>query len=262
MQTLPIFQVDAFAEERFSGNPAAVVPLNNWLPDELMQKIAMENNLSETAFFIPDGDNFALRWFTPTAEVRLCGHATLATAHVIFNHLDYRKEEIHFQSRQSGILRVMKDGDLLVLDFPADAMTETSMPAGLQEAMNAIPTEVYKGLTDYMCVFPSQEIIESLNINIPLLAKLPVRGLICTAPGKGVDFVSRFFAPAVGVDEDPVTGSAHTSLIPYWSKRLGKQAMHAIQLSKRKGVLRCKMAGDRVHIAGRALTYLEGSIFI
>lgn len=261
MQQLPIYQADAFAEERFTGNPAAVVPLKRWLSDDLMQKIALENNLSETAFFIPEGENFAIRWFTPAAEVRLCGHATLATSHVIFNHLEYKREEILFSSK-SGQLRVMKDGDLLVLDFPADDFAASPTPVGLEEALGEIPTEVYKGITDYLLVFESQEIIEALKPDLRKIAALPIRGLICTAPGKDVDFVSRFFAPAVGVDEDPVTGSAHTTLTPYWSQRLGKQAMNAIQLSKRKGILRCEMAGERVHIAGKAVTYLVGNIFV
>jgi len=261
MQQFPIYQVDAFAEERFTGNPAAVVPLTQWLPDALMQKIAMENNLSETAFFIPEGNNFAIRWFTPAVEVKLCGHATLATSHVIFHHLNYVAEEILFSSK-SGQLRVMRDGDLLVLDFPADNYTAAPTPVGLEEAIGAIPAEVYKGKTDYLLVFPSQEMIEALRPDLRKLSELPVRGIICTAPGKGVDFVSRFFAPAAGVDEDPVTGSAHTTLTPYWSQRLGKQAMHAIQLSKRKGILRVKMAGERVHIAGRAVSYLIGQISV
>lgn len=261
MPQLPIYQVDAFAEELFTGNPAAVVPLSQWLPDEVMQKIALENNLSETAFFIPEGDNFALRWFTPAVEVILCGHATLATSHVIFNHLNYKGKEILFSSK-SGQLRVMKDGDLLVLDFPADNFTASPTPVGLEEALGEIPTEVYKGKTDYLLVFSSQEVIAALRPDLRKIAELPVRGLICTAKGKDVDFVSRFFAPAAGVDEDPVTGSAHTTLTPYWSHRLGKKTMQAIQLSGRKGILRCEMAGDRVHIAGRAITYMIGNIFV
>jgi len=256
---LQIFQADAFASSLFKGNPAAVVPLTEWLSDELMQQIALENNLSETAFFIPEDDHFHIRWFTPKAEVRLCGHATLATAHVIFNELEFQGEHIEFNS-QSGILTVKKIGDKLQLDFPADfAQTVEPIPV-FAEAFGTHPLATFKGRTDYLLLFDSEETIQEFQPDISLLLATNARGIIVTAKGTTVDFVSRFFAPAVGVNEDPVTGSAHTTLIPFWSKRLNKTEMTALQLSARGGQLWCTLSGDRVLIAGKAVTYLRGEI--
>jgi len=256
-----IFQVDAFTNHLFGGNPAAVCPLDKWLPDSVLQNIAMENNLSETAFFIFENNSFSIRWFTPAAEVSLCGHATLATAHVIFKHLDYKGERIDFQS-QSGVLSVKQMGEKLILNFPADNPTKIEIPSRLSDALSANPLEAYKGRTDYLLVFKNEEEIAGIKPDFRKLAAEGVRGIMITAPGKSVDFVSRFFAPGVGIDEDPVTGSAHTTLIPYWSRKLGKIEMNALQTSKRGGVLSCRLLGERVEIGGEAVTYLEGFITI
>ena len=258
---LPIYQADAFASGLFKGNPAAVVPLQEWLSDELMQQIAMENNLSETAFFIPEGDHFHIRWFTPRAEVRLCGHATLATAHVLFNELNFQGDLLEFESL-SGILTVKKVGEKLQLDFPADFAQEVEPINTFTEAFGAKPLQTFKGRTDYMLLFDSEETIQNLRPNIQLLLSTNARGVIATAKGNEVDFVSRFFAPAVGVNEDPVTGSAHTTLIPFWANKLGKTELTALQLSARGGQLWCTLSGDRVFIAGKAVTYLRGEIEI
>jgi len=256
---IKIYQVDAFTDKLFGGNPAAVCPLDNWLSDETMHNIAMENNLAETAFYVNENGKFRIRWFTPKLEVVLCGHATLATAHVLFNHEGHKGDEITFDSL-SGPLRVLKNGDLLTLDFPADIVKPSSMTSELRTAFQSMPTEVWKGKTDYMLVYSKEEDITALKPDFGILAKAPVRGIIVTAKGKNSDFVSRFFAPASGVDEDHVTGSAHTLLIPYWSAKLGKKNMTAIQLSARKGHLQCTFAGDRVMIGGNAKTYLTGTI--
>ncbi len=256
---LSIYQADAFASGLFKGNLAAVVPLREWLSDELMQQIAMENNLSETAFFIPEGDRFHIRWFTPKSEVRLCGHATLATAHVLFNELDFQGELLEFESL-SGILTVKKVGDRLQLNFPADFAKEVEPIETFTDAFGAKPLQTYKGRTDYMLLFDSEETIQNLQPNIQLLLSTNARGVIATAKGKKVDFVSRFFAPAVGVNEDPVTGSAHTTLIPFWANKLGKIDLEALQLSARGGQVWCTLSGDRVFIAGKAVTYLRGEI--
>lgn len=258
---LSLFQVDAFTDHVFGGNPAAVVPLESWLPDLLMQQIASENNLSETAFFVPEPAGYRIRWFTPVSEVDLCGHATLASSHVLFNHLDFPGDLLEFQSR-SGILRVKRDGERLTLDFPADTMQEVTAPENLVIAIGRKPVNTFKGKTDFMMVYTSQSDVEEIVPDIPLLLKTDARGVIVTAPGKEVDFVSRFFCPQVGVAEDPVTGSAHTSLTPYWSARLGKTMMKASQLSKRKGHLTVSLKGDRVEISGKAVTYMKGEIFI
>lgn len=258
---LSIYQADAFASGLFKGNPAAVVPLSEWLSDELMQQIAMENNLSETAFFISEGDRFHIRWFTPKAEVRLCGHATLATAHVLFNELDFQGELLEFESL-SGILTVRKVGDRLQLNFPADFAKEVEPIETFTKAFGAKPLQTFKGRTDYMLLFDSEETIQNLQPNIQLLLSTNARGVIATAKGKKVDFVSRFFAPAVGVNEDPVTGSAHTTLIPFWANKLGKMDLEALQLSARGGQVWCTLSGDRVFIAGKAVTYLRGEIEI
>lgn len=261
MMKLPIYQVDAFATEIFEGNPAAVCPLDEWLPDDVMQNIAMENNLSETAFFVKQGDRYGLRWFTPAAEVDLCGHATLASAHVLFEHLGYEKEVIKFDSN-SGELQVRKEGDRLVMDFPTSSLDEVEIPENLEEALGTAISKTFRGNTDYLCVLQSEKQVRTLNPDINLLDQVEVRGIIITAPGAKTDFVSRFFAPAVGVDEDPVTGSAHTVLTPYWSNRLRKKELIARQVSKRGGTVYCKDNGDRVALSGEARTYLMGEIFI
>jgi PhzF family phenazine biosynthesis protein len=256
---LKIYQVDAFAAGLFKGNPAAVVPLTRWLADELLQQIAMENNLSETAFFVSEGNQFHIRWFTPKAEVRLCGHATLATAHVLFNELGYQGELLTLESL-SGILTVKKVEDQLQLDFPADFAREVESIEAFTKAFGAEPTTTFKGKTDYLLLFDSEETIKNIQPDIQLLRSTPARGIIVTAKGSEVDFVSRFFAPSVGVNEDPVTGSAHTLLIPFWANRLGKTKLTALQLSARGGQLWCTLSGDRVLIAGKAVTYLKGEI--
>ncbi|TND08989.1 MAG: phenazine biosynthesis protein PhzF family [Bacteroidetes bacterium] len=254
-----IYQVDAFAEQVFSGNPAAVCPLGSWLPDEMMQHIAAENNLAETAFFVPLGDDFHIRWFTPAVEVDLCGHATLAAAHVLFEHEQYARKQIRFQSR-SGWLEVSKTAGGLTLDFPADELQQLTPDPAMNKAIGAVPLEIWKGKTDYMLVFENQEQVEKLLPDFRLLAKSGGRGIIVTAPGRDCDFVSRFFAPQAGIDEDPVTGSAHTSLTPYWAVRLKKNPLRAMQVSRRGGKLLCSMNAGRVLIEGKAITYLKGTI--
>jgi|SRR5450756_198642 len=258
---LRIYQVDAFAERLFGGNPAAVCPLDAWLPDDVMQQIAAENNLAETAFYVPADGGFQIRWFTPTVEVDLCGHATLASAHVVFAHDRPKDDVVEFASK-SGLLKVKREGELLVLDFPADTVEPVTVPQMLIDALGREPIETYKGKTDYLLVYGVEEHVAGLTPDLCDLAMVPARGIIVTAPGRHVDFVSRFFAPQVGVPEDPVTGSAHTTLTPYWSARLGKRELSAMQLSKRQGRLRCRLAGNRVEIAGRAVPYLSGTISI
>ena len=257
-----MYQVDAFASELFSGNPAAVCIMDAWMPEELMQSIAAENNLAETAFAVPSTDGYEIRWFTPETEVALCGHATLATAHVLFTTLDQRLSRIRFQSRQRGILEVSKAGDWLVLDFPSDPPSQIEMPEGLQSALGGMPKSCWKGLTDYMVVYETAEEIRALKPNFHLLNKIPVRGVIATSPGGNFDFVSRFFAPRCGVPEDPVTGSAHTTLTPYWARVLGKTGLNAAQLSSRGGTLRCELTGDRVKLAGKAITYMKAELYL
>lgn len=257
-----IYQIDAFADEVFGGNPAAVCILTDWLADDLMQNIAAENNLAETAFVVKGANNYEIRWFTPTIEVALCGHATLASAHVLFEYFDLDSDIINLHSRHSGALSVSKNEDLLTLNFPADTINEVSLPADILNGFDKKPIAVYKGKTDYMLVYEKQEDIEQSNPNLHILRQSDARGIIITAPGDTVDFVSRFFAPGSGVDEDPVTGSAHTTLTPYWSNRLAKTKLLALQLSKRKGNLICELDGDRVKISGKAVTYLIGDIYL
>lgn len=257
--TLTIYQVDAFAEKVFEGNPAAVIALHEWLPDETMQNIALENNLSETAFFVPCENGYHIRWFTPGAEVDLCGHATLAAAHVLFQHLNYAEKEIQFESR-SGILLVKKDGALLTLNFPASDVEAKYIPTNLKTAFNIHPHKCFKGRDDLMLCFKNEADLLKLQPDFIKIVESNTRGVICTAPSEKYDFVSRFFAPAVGVNEDPVTGSAHTMLIPYWAKQLDKTEMIAKQISKRGGILHCKYLDDRVEIGGQAVTYLVGEI--
>lgn len=256
---LKIYQIDAFTEKLFGGNPAAVCPLDKWLDDSTMQKIALENNLSETAFFVKQDDVYEIRWFTPKAEVDLCGHATLASAYVLYNHLSYSKEEIKFQSK-SGLLTVKKEGDLLVLNFPVDQSTKVALPETLAAAFNIKPIKCLKGKTDYLLLFENQEDIENLKPDFSKILEAGARGVIVTAPGTDVDFVSRFFAPVVGINEDPVTGSAHTTLTPFWAIQLDKTELTARQLSERQGYLICRYIKDRVEIGGQAVTYLIGEI--
>lgn len=259
---IKIYQVDAFASKVFAGNPAAVCLLEEWLDDQLMQRIANENNLSETAFAVPVEDYFEIRWFTPEVEVDLCGHATLATAHVLFNHLDYPSNLVKFNSIHSGKLSVEKNGKLLTLDFPADTLEEMVVPEIIVTALHRPPLKAFRGKTDFMFIYASQSEIESMKPDFGLLAQMGGRGIIVTAMGNDSNFVSRFFAPQTGIDEDPVTGSAHTSLTTYWSRVLGKKRLSAQQLSARGGQLICELVGDRVKISGEAVSYLEGEISI
>ncbi|OIN59667.1 PhzF family phenazine biosynthesis protein [Arsenicibacter rosenii] len=259
-----LYQLDAFTDRLFAGNPAAVIPLTEWLPDEQMQRIAAENNLAETAFYVATGEpgHYHIRWFTPTVEVDLCGHATLATAYVVF-YLEQKPDadRITFDSR-SGPLNVCREEEgWLVLDFPVDTVQKaTLLPPALLTAFDEKPVAILKGKTDYMLVYETQEQIEQLTPDFRELVTVPARGVIVTAPGKDVDFVSRFFGPQSGIDEDPVTGSAHTTLIPYWAEKLGKTSLKAQQLSARGGSLMCKLSGERVEIAGQVQLYLKGEI--
>jgi predicted PhzF superfamily epimerase YddE/YHI9 len=257
---IPYYHVDAFTGSVFAGNPAGVCVLEEWLPAETMLGIAAENNLSETAFLVEREAHYELRWFTPVTEVDLCGHATLASAHVAFHHLGHTGSLVRFASK-SGMLPVGREGEVLVLDFPARPGERCETPDALREGLGREPAEVYLA-RDYMAVYPTQADVEALEPDMELLKQVVSLGVIATAPGDEVDFVSRFFAPTVGVPEDPVTGSAHCTLIPYWSARLGKQALHARQVSARGGELYCQDAGARVHIGGRAVTYLTGEILL
>lgn len=260
MARLKQYQIDAFAARVFKGNPAAVVPLDAWLEDRILQAIAEENNLSETAFFVPSPTGFHLRWFTPVAEVDLCGHATLATAHVLFEILGYRQPVIAFQTR-SGELLVERQGSWLVMDFPAAPPQSCVAPDALIEGLGYQPVETLAA-ADYVCVFESDEQVRAVVPNFETLRRLDRRGVIVTARGQDVDFVSRFFAPKFGIPEDPVTGSAHCELAPYWAARLGKNRLSARQVSKRGGEIECELQGDRVKLAGRAITFMEAEIMI
>ena len=255
-----IYQVDAFSSQVFSGNPAAICPLEEWLPDDQMQAIAGENNLSETAFFVRNGDGYGLRWFTPAVEIDLCGHATLATAFIILNDLTPSEKSVRFQTK-SGTLVVNREGDLYSLDFPSRPPIECEAPSKLVEALGGSP-EAILAARDYLVVYASEDEVRKLEPNMQLVSQLDKFAVIVTAPGKDVDFVSRFFAPAKGVPEDPVTGSAHCTLIPYWSKRLGKKKLHAYQVSKRGGELWCEDRGERVTMSGKAARFLEGTIYL
>ncbi len=281
--TMRIYQLDAFTDRLFAGNPAAVVPLMDWLPDEQMQQIAMENNLAETAFYVKtdEENHYHIRWFTPTVEVDLCGHATLATAYVVFFLEDKglsnaSVDQIFFDSR-SGPLKVCRgEHDWLTLDFPADVVQKPNLqPPALLTSVREKPVAIFKGKTDYLLVYETQEQIEALEPDFREMSTIPARGVIVTAPGRtsddatnseqAVDFVSRFFGPQTGIDEDPVTGSAHTTLVPYWAEKLGKTELTARQLSKRGGYLRCKLNDDgtrpaRVDISGQVQLYLTGEI--
>jgi PhzF family phenazine biosynthesis protein len=257
-----IYQIDAFAEKVFSGNPAAVCLLDEWLDDDVLQKIAMENNLSETAFFVKRGNFYEIRWFTPTMEVDLCGHATLASAYVLFHHENHKQNCIHFYSPKSGELTVTKQNELLTLNFPTDNYKNIPISEPLTAGFEQQPVEALKGKTDYVLVFEREEQIKNMKINLSAISKLDKQGVIITAKGDEVDFVSRYFGPQCGIDEDPVTGSAHTTLTPYWAKKLNKIELVAVQLSKRKGYLQCKHLGDRVEISGQGKLYLIGEIYL
>lgn len=258
---IDLYQADAFSGRLFEGNPAAVCPLDEWLPDSVMQQIAMENNLSETAFFVKEeGGGFQLRWFTPTTEVDLCGHATLASAHILFEEMGFGEPEIVFSSN-SGPLKVRKRENRLVMDFPATIGEKVSAPEILFDAMGINEAEVFRA-TDYMIVLDNRQEVAALEPDFTRLEKVKTRGVIATAPDGEYDFVSRFFAPAVGVNEDPVTGSAHTMLTPYWARQLAKKELRARQISKRGGTVYCTDLGERVEIGGEAVTYLTGTINI
>jgi PhzF family phenazine biosynthesis protein len=258
--SIPYYQVDAFTHRLFSGNPAGVCLLADWLPDSVLQSIAAENNLAETAFVVQRGSYFDLRWFTPTLEVDLCGHATLASAHVIFRHLGYRDAVVRFQTR-AGELTVTLSDDLLTLDFPSRPAVACSAPAELQEGLGISPTGTAKD-RDYLAIFDNERAVRELRPDMTALMRLDCLGIIATAPGDNCDFVSRFFAPRVGIPEDPVTGSAHCTLIPYWAERLGRSRLRALQISQRGGELFCEHRGERVGIAGRAVTYLSGFLHV
>ncbi len=261
MKQLKMFQIDAFASVVFRGNPAAVCPLTNWLSDELMQAIAAENNLAETAFFIQNGDNYDLRWFTPRYEVDLCGHATLASAFVIFTALEPTRNSVQFNTR-SGPLWVKRNGDLLTMDFPSLQPTIcTNPPALLLEGLGKTPQFVLSTKSKYITVFASEDEVLAIQPDFKLLEQLHPHGVVVTALSKDADFVSRYFAPSYGIPEDPVTGSIHCSLVPYWANRLGKTQLYAKQVSNRGGELWCEAQQDRVTISGRAVRYLEGDIY-
>ena len=257
---LRIFQIDAFTDAVFGGNPAAVCPLESWLDDATLQAIAAENNLSETAFFVPANGAYDLRWFTPLAEVDLCGHATLATAHVVFRHVRPEADSVAFETR-SGRLEVSRRGEGMAMDFPALAAPPVATPADLAVGLGAEPVAAFADM-DYLALFETEAEVRAIEPDLPALARLDRRGVIASAPGESVDFVSRFFSPRLGVPEDPVTGSAHCMLAPFWAERLGKTTLLAHQVSARGGIVRCSVAGARVLLSGRVVQYLEGTITV
>ncbi|MDD9877342.1 MAG: PhzF family phenazine biosynthesis protein [Magnetovibrio sp.] len=257
---IPIYQIDAFTDKAFGGNPAAVCPLDDWLPDETMQSIALENNLSETAFFVANGGGgYDLRWFTPAAEVDLCGHATLATGALLLETLTPDAERVRFETR-SGTLEVARDGDTLVMDFPALPAAPVEMPAGLAEALGGHEPNAYLRAVKNMAVFDDEATVLAIEPDFDFIAGLDGMGLIVTAPGDASDCASRYFAPQVGINEDPVTGSAHCTIVPYWAERLGKPEIHARQVSARGGDLYCRIDGERVAMGGRAVMFMTGRI--
>ncbi len=260
---LSIYQVDAFTDKLFAGNPAAVCPLSEWLADELMLKIAAENNLAETAFFVKKDDVYEIRWFTPTVEVNLCGHATLASAHVIFNCLNLEEKEVKFYSHRSGDLSVEKQGDRLILDFPRYSVNEIEIDAQLIEAVGKRPLQTWETQGNMvMMLFENESDIADIAPDMSALKKIPFDEVIVTAKGDSADFVSRMFAPRIGIPEDPVTGAIHCSLIPFWAEKLGKTELFARQISARGGELFCELSGDRVKIGGNATLYLKGEIYV
>jgi len=257
---IPIYQVDAFTSRVFGGNPAAVCPLDQFLPDAVMQAIGNENNLSETAFIVPNGDRFHLRWFTPEFEIDLCGHATLASAFVVFEHLRPDLQQVAFDTKSGELVVKREAAGLLSMDFPSRPPEPGASDSRLRQALGGKAGQILVS-RDYMVVYRSEDEVRALKPNMNTLAEMD-RMVIVTAPGKEVDFVSRFFAPGAGVAEDPVTGSAHCTLIPYWAERLGKTKLHALQVSRRGGELWCELNGDRVSMAGYAAEFLQGSIRI
>lgn len=263
MKELRIFQIDAFTSEVFRGNPAAVCPLEEWLDDAVMTAVAAENNLSETAFFVPEGTGFQIRWFTPVQEVKLCGHATLASAFVILNELEPSRDAVQFESR-SGLLSVARDGDMLKMDFPAWPLERCDPPAELLRGLGKSPVETWSVSTDdnYYAVFAAERDVRSIAPDFELLKKLHPAGVVVTAPGERSDCASRYFAPSYGIPEDPATGSIQCGLAPYWAKRLGKSLIHSRQLSPRGADLFCEDLGERVAISGHAVKYMEGTIKI
>ena len=258
--SIPIYQVDAFTSHVFSGNPAAVCLLDEWLPDDALQSIGAENNLSETAFLVRANDGFELRWFTPVTEIELCGHATLASAFVLFDREGWRDERIRFHTRKSGTLTVTRRGGLLEMDFPARPTSSVDEPAGLCAALGVKPLEVLGSAEDILVLVDDEETVRPLAPDFTALSGVDCRGTIVSAPGRRSDFVSRFFAPKVGIPEDPVTGSAHCVLAPYWAGILKKNSLHALQISPRGGEVRCEHRGDRVLLAGRAVLYMQGTL--
>lgn len=259
---IPLYQVDAFASRVFAGNPAAVCLLDRWVDDSILQAVAAENNLSETAFLVRNNEGFDLRWFTPVTEVALCGHATLASAFILFTYQKWPGEQIRFQTRKSGVLVVTKRDDLLEMDFPAKPAYAQTPPAGLNEAFQVTPQEVLGSEEDLLVVLDSERTVKAMQPDFFALERVACRGIIITARGDRSDFVSRFFAPRVGIPEDPVTGSSHCVLVPYWAGVFRKNDLHAFQVSKRGGELFCKHAGERVKISGKAVLYMEGTITI
>jgi predicted PhzF superfamily epimerase YddE/YHI9 len=261
--SLPVFHVDAFTAQPFAGNPAAVCPLAEWLDDKLLQEVAAENNLSETAYFVPRGDYYELRWFTPRCEVQLCGHATLASAFVILQILETGRESVRFETRFSGALTVSSVGDLFAMDFPALAPWPcVDLPATLIEGLEKAPTVVMQIEDNYFAVYEREKDVRRIRPDFRLLEKLHPAGVAITAPGEDSDFVSRYFAPSYGIPEDPVTGSTHCSLAPYWAQRLGKSSLHARQVSERGGELWCEVQGERVILKGNAVLTLRGELLI
>lgn len=257
---LDVYQIDAFANQAFEGNPAAICPLKEWLPDETMQSLAAENNLSETAFFVPNGEAFDLRWFTPSTEVDLCGHATLASAWVLFNLLDYVGEEIQFNTK-SGALSVRRDGEYLSMNFPAQQPAPIDTPAQIGEAFGQAPIACLK-FADIIAVFDSEDAVREADPDMVLLEQLDCRGIIITAQAQDYDFIVRWFGPRTGIKEDPVTGSAYTQLVPYWAEQLKQTTFKAKQVSARGGEVNCELVGDRVIIAGKAVQFMQGVIEI
>jgi len=257
---IKFYQVDAFADKIFEGNPAAVCPLEEWIDDSLMQKIAMENNLSETAFFVKKNDEYDIRWFTPSSEVNLCGHATLATSFVLYNFLDYKEDSIVFNSK-SGPLYVSQEDEIIKMNFPSEEPVECETPKAILDAFGKRPVQVLK-FVDYIVVFEDEEDLTLFKPNLEALKTLDLRGVCITSKHSTYDFVSRFFAPNYGIDEDPVTGSAYTQLTPYWAKKLNKKKFHSKQLSPRGGEVHCELKDERVYISGNAVCYIVGEMTI